>query len=179
MQEGGAMQEGRAMQEGWDAESANWAQFARSGQDRSHAEINLPALLELLPAPGERTLDLGCGEGRLGRLLQSRGHRVAGVDSSPAMVRFAVTHESPEPAVAGDAARLPFRDGSFDLVVAYMCLHDIDAMPAAVSEIARVLAPSGRLCAAIPHPVSSAGSFQGDDEPGGWRSPAAGRLRAR
>ena len=32
---------------------------------------------------------------------------------------------------------LPFRDGAFDLVVAYMCLHDIDDMPQAVAEMAR------------------------------------------
>jgi len=40
-----------------------------------------------------------------------------------------------------------------------MCLHDIDEMPLAVAEIGRVLEPSGRLCLAIPHPLSSAGSF--------------------
>jgi SAM-dependent methyltransferase len=51
----------------------------------------------------------------------------------------------------------------FDLVVAYMCLHDMDAMPAAVAEVARVLEPGGRLCAAIPHPVNSAGAFQSRD----------------
>ena len=44
-----------------------------------------------------------------------------------------------------------------------MCLHDIDDMPRAVAEIARVLARSGRLCAAIPHPVNTAGSFQSRD----------------
>ena len=49
------------------------------------------------------------------------------------------------------------------LVVAYMCLHDIDAMPQAVREVARVLKPSGQLCAAIPHPVNTAGAFQGRD----------------
>jgi SAM-dependent methyltransferase len=171
-----------SMQAGWDAEAADWAQFARGGHDRSHTAINLPAFLELLPAPGRRTLDLACGEGRLGRLLQSQGHRVAGVDASAAMVRFAVTHEHPEPAVVGDAARLPFQDGSFDLVLAYMCLHDIDAMPEAVGEIARVLAPWGRLCAAIPHPVSSAGSFQGDSAvapfviPGSYLTAAPSRM---
>ena len=36
---------------------------------------------------------------------------------------------------------------------------DIDAMPAAVSEIARVLRPGGKLCAAIVHPINSAGNF--------------------
>jgi SAM-dependent methyltransferase len=63
--------------------------------------------------------------------------------------------------VHGDAARLPFRDEAFDLVLAYMCLHDIDAMPGTVAEIGRVLEPGGRLCLAIPHPLNTAGRFQG------------------
>jgi SAM-dependent methyltransferase len=152
------------MRAGWEAEAGNWAQFARTpGHDRSHDDINLPALLDLLPAPGGWTLDLGCGEGRLGRLLQSRGHRVAGVDAAPTMVRMAVSHPTPVPAVRADAAALPFRAETFDLVVAYMCLHDMDQLPEAVAEAGRVLTRGGRLCAAIPHPVNSAGSFAARD----------------
>ena len=57
------------MRDGWESQARNWAEFARApGYDRSHEDINLPALLDLLPPPGRRTLDLGCGEGRLGRL---------------------------------------------------------------------------------------------------------------
>lgn len=135
--------------------------FARTpGHDHAHEEINLPALL---PAPGRRTLDLACGEGRLGRLLQSLGHRVVGIDASAAMVRFAASHPGAAPAALADAAGLPLRGEAFDLAVAYMCLHDIDDMPRAVAEIARVLDRSGRLCAAIPHPVSTAGSFRDRD----------------
>jgi SAM-dependent methyltransferase len=153
------------MRQGWESQARNWAEFARTpGHDDSHEQINLPALLDLMPAPGRRTLDLGCGEGRLGRLLQSLGHLVAGVDAAPTMVRLAVGHEIPEPAVLADAAALPFRDEAFDLVVAYMCLHDMDRMPQAVAEAARVLERGGRLCAAIPHPLASAGSFQDRDE---------------
>jgi SAM-dependent methyltransferase len=149
------------MRDGWEAEAANWAAFAR-GQDNVHEEINLPALLDLLPEAGRQTLDLACGEGRLSRLLGTTlGHRVAGVDAAPTMVRFAARHPAAMPALVGDATALPFADASFDLVVAYMCLHDIDAMPQAVAEAARVLAEGGRLCAAIPHPLNSAGSFQG------------------
>lgn len=138
----------------------NWAQFARTpGHDHSHEQINLPALLKLLPPPGRRTLDLGCGEGRLGRLLQSLGHRVVGIDTSATMVRLAAGHETPELCLLADAAGIPFADGAFDLVVAYMTLHDIDEMPQAVAEIARVLEPGGRLCMAIVHPLNSAGDF--------------------
>jgi hypothetical protein len=42
-----------------------------------------------------------------------------------------------------------------------MSLHDIDAMPASVNEVARVLQPAGRFCLAIVHPINSAGSFEG------------------
>src|ERR1035438_860050 len=115
------------MRDGWESEAGKWAQFTRTpGLDSAHDEINLPALMDLLPEPGSRTLDLGCGEGRLGRYLQSGGYRVAGVDAAPSMVRLAVSHQVPAPALLADAAALPFGDETFDLVVAYMSLHDMD-----------------------------------------------------
>jgi len=151
------------MRQGWAAEAANWAAFARTpGLDGTHEQVNLPTLLSLLPREaGQRTLDLACGEGRLSRLLSTRGHQVVGIDAAAAMVRLAATHEPAGPAINADAAALPFRDAAFELVVAYMCLHDIDAMPDAIAEVARVLRPGGRLCAAIPHPLNTAGTFGG------------------
>jgi SAM-dependent methyltransferase len=62
-----------------------------------------------------------------------------------------------------DAASLPFPDETFDLVVAFMSLQDIDDADAAVAEAARVLEPGGRLCLAVVHPLNSAGSFDGDE----------------
>jgi SAM-dependent methyltransferase len=150
------------MREGWEAEARNWEQYARTpGHNHVHENLNLPALLTLLPLPSGPTLDLGCGEGRVSRELQEMGYAVAGLDAAPTMVRLAAGHQTPIPAAVGDAAAQPFADEVFDLVVAYMSLHDIDDMPQAVAEAARVLRPGGRLCAAIPHPVSSAGGFQG------------------
>ncbi len=149
------------MRSGWEAEAQNWAHFARTpGHDHAHEELNLPSLLSLLPRPAGRALDLGCGEGRLSRVLRAAGYAVTGVDASPTMVRLAASHDHGQPVLLADAAALPFRDGMFDLVVAYMSLHDIDAMPAAVAEAGRVLRRGGRLCAAIPHPLRSAGDFE-------------------
>src|ERR1022692_3907351 len=151
-----------SMQQNWESEAANWAKFARTpGHDHSHLDINLPVLTELLPPPGHRMLDVGCGEGRVSLHLRSLGHQVVGIDAAPTMVHLAAAHEGRPPALLADAARLPFRDEAFDLAVAYLTLHDIDDMAGAVAEIGRVLAPGGRLCAAIVHPVNSAGSFQG------------------
>lgn len=56
--------------------------------------------------------------------------------------------------VCGDAAELPWDDNTFDLAVAYMSLHDMDDMTAAVGEIARVLESGGHLCLAIVHPLN-------------------------
>ena len=150
------------MRQGWEQEAGNWGRFTRTpGHDRAHENINLPVLRELLPAPGRRTLDFGCGEGRVGRLLASLGHRVTGIDASPSMAALARGHADPLPACVADGTALPFPDETFDLVVAYMCLHDIDDLPGATAEIGRVLARGGRLCAAIVHPLNSAGRFQG------------------
>ncbi|MFD0852538.1 class I SAM-dependent methyltransferase, partial [Actinomadura adrarensis] len=49
---------------------------------------------------------------------------------------------------------IPLPDGSVDLVVAFMSLHDMDDPASAIAETARVLEPGGRLCAAIVHPLN-------------------------
>ena len=52
---------------------------------------------------------------------------------------------------------------SFDLVVSYNSLIDVEDMPAAIAEASRVLRPSGCFCACVPHPFSDAGEFTSDD----------------
>ena len=84
-------------------------------------------------------------------------------DSSPVLAAAAATLPPAPAAVVSDVARLPFADGSFDLVVAYMCLHDIDGMAGAIREAARVLQPGGRLAVAIPHPLNTAADVSGQD----------------
>jgi SAM-dependent methyltransferase len=149
------------LKEFWDGQAEAWGRFARTpGHDAYHEGFNFPAFLELVPTAGRRTLDLGCGEGRVGAELARRGHTVLGVDSSPAMVEMAgEQHE----AVVGDASDLPFEDGAFDLVVAYMSVMNLDDPEAGIGEAARVLEPGGRLCIAVVHPIDGAGAFEGDE----------------
>jgi SAM-dependent methyltransferase len=145
------------LRERWEAEAEAWARWVRTpGHDEWHWRLNWPAFLELLPAPGRLTLDLGCGEGRGGVALRERGHRVIGVDAAPTMVRLARETGAYEELHLADAAALSLDDGAVDLVVAYMALHDIDDLSGALREAARVLEPGGRLCAAIVHPFASA-----------------------
>jgi SAM-dependent methyltransferase len=142
-------------------QAAEWTRFARDPRgDYTNLEFNIPAFLELVPPPGRRTLDLGCGEGRVGAALARKGHRVVGVDSSDGMIASAV--EVIEAEVA-DAAALPFDEDEFDLVVAFMSVQDMDEPKAAVQEVARVLEPGGRFCLAVPHPINLAGRFESKD----------------
>lgn len=93
--------------------------------------------------PGEqRCLDLGGGSGMTARLLASTGvESLICLDISAEMLRH-----SGLPSVQADAMRLPFLDGSFDLVVAAAFLHHVPGREADVlRECARVLAPGGRI----------------------------------
>lgn len=149
--------------EGWDSHAADWIAWTRSGRDSyaSHRETFLP----LIPNPGRLTVDVGSGEGRVSRDLQARGHRVLAIDRSLEVIRSAATHPAdPVPAVVGDATALPLADDCADCAVAFMCLHDIDDMPAAIREIGRILTIGGHLVMAIVHPIKSAGHFPGDKE---------------
>ncbi|MBA3716791.1 MAG: class I SAM-dependent methyltransferase [Actinobacteria bacterium] len=150
-----------SLREFWDRQAEPWGRFARTpGHDAYHEGFNFPAFLELLPAAGRRTLDLGCGEGRVGAELARGGHTVVGVDASPAMVEMArERHE----ALVADAGDLPFEDDSFDLVVAYMSVMNLDDPEAGIREAARVLEPGGRLCIAVVHPVAALVGIEGDE----------------
>jgi SAM-dependent methyltransferase len=149
--------------EGWDLHAHEWIAWSRSPGLDSYDRFHRDAFLPLVPPAGELTVDVGCGEGRVSRDLCTLGHRVLAIDLSPAMSRAAATHPAaPVPAVVADAARLPLPTGAADCAVAFMSLHDIDHMPAAVREIARILSVGGRLVMAIVHPINSAGEFTGD-----------------
>lgn len=85
------------------------------------------------------------------------------IDASPTMVAAARAADPRLQVELADAASLPFEDSSFDLVVAFMSLQDIDDFEGAISEAGRTLEPEGRLCLAIVHPFNSAGQFSRDD----------------
>lgn len=149
------MRKPRDVSEAWEQNAEQWLAWARTpGHDTYYWQLNLPAFAELVPGAGTRTLDIGCGEGRIGRWLADRGHRVVGIDSSPTLVDRAAEAGGYEEVVCGDAAKLPWPADQFDLAVAFMSLHDMPHPSAVVEEIARVLEPGGVLCIAIIHPLN-------------------------
>jgi SAM-dependent methyltransferase len=102
---------------------------------------------------GARVLEVGCGPGHLSlRLARDHGLDVTGLDLDPAMIeraranaeRARVAGRSRPSFIVGDVASLLFPDGSFDVVVSTLSLHHWADPALGLSEIGRVLRPSGR-----------------------------------
>ena len=113
------------------------------GQDRGWRTAVATAL-EL--APGERVLDLAAGTATSSAALARTGADVVGCDFSLGMLRVGAKadHEGVE-LVAGDALRLPFRDGAFDAVTISFGLRNTQDIAQALRELRRVTRPGGRL----------------------------------
>jgi SAM-dependent methyltransferase len=152
------------LRDAWDAQAERWAVWARTPGHDSYWRFHRERFLELLPADVDGpVLDVGCGEGRLTRELRSRGWDIAGIDASPAMIDLAREADPDGDYRVADAAALPFENGAFDLLIAFMSLQDVDEPERAIAEVARVLRRGGLLCLAITHPLNSAGRFTSED----------------
>jgi len=123
----------------------------------------LTVRFEQLPI-GEGTLflDAGAGFGRHAYEAARRGARVVALDYAEAettttRATFAAMFEAGEitadrlaGVLRGDATRLPFRDGSFDVIVTSEVLEHIQNDVAALAELSRVLKPGGTFAATVP-----------------------------
>ena len=111
----------------------------------------------LRPRPGNRILDVGCGEGtaevRIGRLHVSQ-IRMVGVDLMIERVMIArhqtAGHNQRVAYATADACHLPFRDGVFDSTFCVAVLQHIGNVETAIGELARVTRPGGRVLAVEP-----------------------------
>jgi SAM-dependent methyltransferase len=111
----------------------------------------------LRPRPGNRILDVGCGQGlaevSLGRLHISQV-RLVGIDLAVAKVIAALqetkSHNQRVGFAAADACQLPFRDGAFDSLFCVAVLQHVIDAGAAVAEFARTTASNGRIMAVEP-----------------------------
>lgn len=96
-------------------------------------------------AHGDVLLDLACGTGDLSELAATCGARVVGIDMAREMLRGAQSRRVTAGLVQGDAARLPLRDASVDVVTCGFALRNFESLDTALGEMARVLRPGGRL----------------------------------
>jgi len=130
--------------------------------------------------PGDRLLDVGCGTGAAVREAAALVTRAVGLDLAPGMIgearRLAQDLSNAEFEV-GDSEALPFADGEFTAVLCSTSIHHYPDPGKAVAEMARVLAPGGRIAVGDSNPeqliVRAVDRRLKRKEPGhlGFRSP--------
>ena len=118
----------------------NPSQYAQNA--RYVADLGTPVLDLLAPQPGERILDLGCGDGVLTAKLQAVGCDVVGVDASEAMVVATQNLGIAASVMSGES--LTFESESFDAVFTNAALHWMKRPNAVATGVYRVLKSSGR-----------------------------------
>ncbi|MFM7262641.1 MAG: class I SAM-dependent methyltransferase [Acidimicrobiales bacterium] len=144
--------EGNAAEPGWDEHADWWIDGFTGGVDPEYEEQIIPLALEELSGTGA-VLDVGCGEGQIARALAATGCTVTGIDPTERNLEVARERGCGPTYVSAGADSIPFGDESFDAVVACLVFEHIDALDAAVSEVARVLRPGGRFAFFLNHPL--------------------------
>lgn len=155
---------------GWSESAAAWiASLGEAGDFARRYVLDRPMLARALPA--RRALDVGCGEGRFCRLLKAEGAAVVGVDPTAPLIAAARACDPDGDYRIGPAESLEFEDGTFDLVVSYLALLDIDDAVTAIEEMTRVAASGGRLL------VANQTGFATAAVGGGWSRNENGERR--
>ena len=136
----------------WTEVAEDWIAWVRTeGHDAFWAYRDA---FEQFVGKGEGAgLEIGAGEGRICRVLQGLGYKMTALEPVTAFLEAARAANSATTYVGASATDLPLASESFDLVVLYNVLMDVDDLDASINEAARVLKPEGRMIVGIVHPV--------------------------
>ncbi|MEU0851375.1 class I SAM-dependent methyltransferase [Streptomyces flaveolus] len=132
----------------WDSRAATFDEDSDHGlRDPSVRRAWAARLRSWLPGRPGDVLDLGCGTGSLSLLAAEQGHRVTGVDLSPAMVELARAKLAGRDAVflVGDAGAPPVGERRFDAVLVRHVLWTLPDPGRVLAHWRELLRPGGRL----------------------------------
>lgn len=160
------------------ADTWNPAQYDKFQQEREQPFFDLLGMIA--PRGTPRIVDLGCGTGRMTRVLHERtqARETVGIDNSPRMLEQGL-------AAAGNGLRFelgtiesfPGERGAFDIIFSNAALHWIPDHPALLERLSRALTPGGQLAFQVPAQHDTASHLVADEledvEPfrsalGGW-----------
>lgn len=128
----------------WNSSAGAWISHLSTRGDISRRFMDPRVWRVLGDVQGKTVLDIGCGEGRFSRQLTDRGAITTGLDPTPNLLKRA--HELGGGATFVDAFadNLPFAGETFDVVLFYLVLIDIEPLEPAIHEAFRVLKPGGK-----------------------------------
>lgn len=145
----------------WDAKAAFWDERMGDGNP-FQLELIGPAVERLLAVrPGERVLDVACGNGVSSRRLAAIGARVVAVDASAAFLdlaraRSAETRDGIDYRLVDatdEAQLLALGEGHFDAILCNMALMDMPNIAPLVAAARRLLTAEGRFVFSVQHPA--------------------------
>lgn len=143
----------------WDPLAQWYDGWVGEGGSEHHRLVAVPAVLRLLDAqPGERIIDIGCGQGVLAPAIVRKGAQYVGVDASPRLLQIArQRHPDAGRFILGDAAKLQaipdLRTDRFDAAVFLLSLQDMDPLEPVLASAAAALKPGGRAVLLLTHPA--------------------------
>jgi len=150
----------RQAREAWDANARFWDE--RMGEGNDFVErLCWPALERLLgPRPGERILDVACGNGLTSRRLAAAGARVVAIDFSVPMIERARARTPAGSAVeyrvldaTDEGALLALGERAFEGALSNMALMDMAEVAPLFRALARLLRPESRFAFSVMHPA--------------------------
>ena len=141
-----------------------WADEGRDKDlEKNHGDVVKQVIDKMQLAPGEKVLDLGCGNGWATRLIAqaNAGVQAIGVDSSPKMIARADELHSftiRSRYDYGSIEALEFKDGEFDRIFSMEAVYYVDDLEKTLSEAFRVLKPGGKAELLVDYYVESPAS---------------------
>jgi SAM-dependent methyltransferase len=160
------------MSDGWDESAAAWIAAMGESGDYGRTHVLDPAMLDRVRRTSfENALDIGCGEGRFCRIMQTLGIATVGIDPTAALIERARELDPRGDYRVARAESIGVAEDSFDLIVCYLSLIDIPDLESAADEMVRALRLGGTLL------VANLSSFNTAGMPDGWERDASGVRR--
>jgi ubiquinone/menaquinone biosynthesis C-methylase UbiE len=149
-------------------------QLMRQQRTGLNEDLERPAIIRVLPdVSGADVLDIGCGDGALGRWLAGQGaRRVLCTDPSVRMLQLAAGNACPGVRYCrADAESLALAPECLDLVVSSLALHYVAEYSDLIVRVAGWLRPGGYLAYSVEHPICTARNPMT-----GWLTTAEGAI---
>lgn len=154
-----AASRGAAKEKGWDQVAQWYDQLVGDEGSDYHKNVIVPAVMKRLEPSlqGARVIDVCCGQGFVGKLLRQAGAaRVHGVDASPQLISAAQKRNAADDKLTYEVADAcqpgTWANGSYDVALCLMAVHDVPDLTGLFQNIARSLNDRGRALFVFMHP---------------------------